>query len=80
MNSLKKGEGGPTFKLWRESWDPTFKFWRESWGSTVKLWGVPGPTFKFWGGSQGPGVLVPLLHHATTEYTITMFYLFYLNP
>ena len=31
--------------------------------------GVPGPTFKLWGGSQGsevrgPGILVPLLHHA----------------
>ena len=28
--------------------------------------GLPGPTFKLWGGSRipGPGVLVPLLHHA----------------
>ena len=29
--------------------------------------GVPSPTFKLWGGpwSQVPGVLVPLLHHAS---------------
>ena len=38
-------------------------------GGLLNLMGVPGPTFKLWGGSQvsesrGPGVLVPLLHHA----------------
>ena len=48
---------GPTFKIWRGSWDPTFKFWRGSWC----------PTFKLWGGSRVPGSrgLVPRLHHAT---------------
>ena len=25
---------------------------------------ISDPTFKLWGGSQGPRVLVPLLHHA----------------
>ena len=56
---IKKRWGGPTFKLWKGSWGPTFKFWRGSWV----------PTFKLWRGCRvpGPGVLVPILHHAFLE-------------
>ena len=64
MNSLKKG--GPTFKLYRDSWGLTFKFWRWSWGvpdlgsqgSKVLRPKILGPKVL------DPGVLVPLLHHA----------------
>ena len=38
---IKEDLGGPTFKLWRESWDPTFKFWRESWVPLLNFEGVP---------------------------------------
>ena len=61
---IKERSGGPTFKLWRVSRGPTFKFWRGSWGPTFKLWGgsrVPSPEVL------GPGVLVPLLHHANNQ-------------
>ena len=65
---MRKYYEGPFFKLWRGSWSPTFKLWRGSWVSLLNFRGVPSPTFKLWGGSwvPGPGVLVPLLHHAIT--------------
>ena len=65
MNSLKKGEGVPLLKFEGAPRVPLLNF---------RV--VPGPTFKLWGGSRvlgpsvlrsqipGPGVLVPLLHHA----------------
>ena len=57
MNSLKKGEGVPLLNFEGGPEVPLLNFRR-----------VPGPTFKLWGKSRvlvpGPGVLVPLLHHA----------------
>ena len=74
MNLLKKGEGGPTFKLRRGSWGPTLKFER---GPGVPLLifrrvlGVLVPLLILRGVPRSevplPGVLVPLLHHATAD-------------
>ena len=61
----------PTFKLWRSPEVLLLNFEGGPGVPLINLRGVLGPTFKLWGDSEsqgleipGPGVLIPLLHHA----------------
>ena len=64
MNSLKKGEGLPLLNFEGGPRILLLNFEGDPGASLLNFRGFPSPTFKLWGGSTGPGVLVPLLHHA----------------
>ena len=71
MNSLKKGEGVPLLNFVGSPGVPLLNFEGGPGVPLLNFRGVLGPTFKLCGVSQdpkvpGPGVLVPLLHHAVT--------------
>ena len=72
MNLLKKGEGVPLLNFEGGPGVPLLNFEGGPGVPLSNFRGVQGPTFKLWGGSRisgpevtGPGVLVPLLHHAS---------------
>ena len=76
MNLLKKGEGVPLLNFEGGPGVPLLNFEGGPGVPLLNFRGVPGPTFKLWGGSRvpgpevpGPGVLVPLLHHADMIYS-----------
>ena len=58
MNSLKKGEGVPLLNFEGGPGVPLLNFEGGSGVPLLNFKGVPGP------GSQGPEILVPILHHA----------------
>ena len=66
MNSLKKGEGVPLLNFEGGPGILLLNFERGPGVPLLNFRWVLGPTFKLWGGFRvpGPGVLVPLLHHA----------------
>ena len=71
MNSLKKVHGVPLLNFARGPGVRLLIFEGGSWGPTFNFRLVPDPSFNIWGGNSSsvpaPGVLVPLLHHATIQ-------------
>ena len=63
MNSLKKSEGVPLLNFVEGPGVSVLNFEGGPGVPLLNFRGVPGPTFKL-SGVPGPGVLVPLLHHA----------------
>ena len=62
MNSLKKGQGVPLLNFEGSPGVSLLNF-RWSWVPLLNFEGVPVSRSRF-PGFRGPGVLVPLLHHA----------------